>query len=231
MKTPSFVRSLRVRPVLLKPVMRAVSSQHFVHGFWMRTQSPCGKLSGIYWWGTFSEADLVGVFRARVSWIASKLASFLTSEEHSWICLSNFPGTLIWSYGSKIAFSSLIFLQNISSFGLGLVSLAVFLQAANADGKSEGLVLSIKCLAALMAASAWPFDSGLYGDDVSCWIPFRLQYWLNGPGNWGPPSVLQVMGMPNILTILSNTSVTALVFKLRSISTQRYPVYLSAVNM
>ena len=59
------------------------------------------------------------------------------------------------------ALPSLTFLQNINSFGLGFVSLEAFLQAANADGKSDGFVFSIKCFAVLTAASAWPLDLGL----------------------------------------------------------------------
>ena len=62
------------------------------------------------------------------------------------------------------------------SFGLGLFSFAVFLQAASADGKSAGFIFSNKYLAAFTAASPCPFDLGLYGEDVSCTIPFRLQY-------------------------------------------------------
>ena len=82
-----------------------------------------------------------------------------------------------------IAFPSLIFLQNISSFGLGLFSLDVFLQAAKAEENSDGFVLNNRCLAVFTAASAWPFDRGLYGEEVSCSIPLRLQYSLKGPRN------------------------------------------------
>ena len=62
------------------------------------------------------------------------------------------------------AFPSGIFLQNISSLGLGFSSLLVFLQAAKAVRNSVGVVLSNKCFAAFTAASACPFDLGLYGE-------------------------------------------------------------------
>ena len=73
--------------------------------------------------------------------------------------------------GSKVvvtmAFSSLIFLPKNISFGLGFPSLAVFLQAARAEGKSSAFVFRRRYLAALTAASAWPLERGLYGEEVS----------------------------------------------------------------
>ena len=107
----------------------------------------------------------------------------------------------------------------------------VFLQDARADGKSAGADFSNKYLAVFTAASAWPLDLGLYGDEVSCVMPFFLQYMSKGPRNWGLPSILYTSGMPNILVIESRMSVTAVVVVLPSMSIKMYPLYLSAVTM
>ena len=179
--------------------------------FARRTLSPCSKWLVICWLDGISSLDvcLKGVWGVK--------SGFCSSCKSSWD---------LW-----MTLLSLILRQNINSFGLGLLCLLVFLQAANADGKSDGLVLRSKYFAAFTAASACPFDRGLYGEEVSWVIPFVWQYVLKGPRNWGPPSVLQISGMPKILMILSSTSVTDFVLWLISSSTQMYPLYLSAVTM
>ena len=46
------------------------------------------------------------------------------------------------------------------------------------------------------ADSAKPFDEGLYGEDVRCWIDFSTQSSLNFPLNWGPLSDMILRGYP-----------------------------------
>ena len=63
----------------------------------------------------------------------------------------------------------------------------------------------------LTAASAKPFDLGLYGDETSCLMLFSLHHCLNGPVNWGPPSDLIIAGQPRLLNQSLNVFVTVLV--------------------
>ena len=79
----------------------------------------------------------------------------------------------------------------------------------------------------LTAASARPFDSGLYGEESSCLMPCRSQNWENSVLNCGPPSVLIAVGHPTSVNQSDSCPTTVAVSVRLSSYVQAYPEYLS----
>ena len=84
--------------------------------------------------------------------------------------------------------------------GLYPSGLGVFLNYSNTARKSLSLlVINVRCLQFLTAASASPLEDGLYGLDSSCLMKCCLQNDRKSDLNWGPPSVRQHRGNPRSL--------------------------------
>ena len=118
---PSVVSRCKLRFERLELVTTASISQRLECGSCTSTRSPRWNWSGICWrcWicGCISDRSI-----AFVSWMISWCAPMSETE------------LFAFKWESMIGFSSLTFLQNMSSLGLGLLSLSVFLHVAKAAG-------------------------------------------------------------------------------------------------
>ena len=80
------------------------------------------------------------------------------------------------------------------------------------------------------ALSARPFDWGLYGEDVSCFMFFDEQKAVKSARNWGPLSDRMIFGYPRSRNQVCSWLMTAEVFREESLAAKGNPVDLSTMT-